>query len=141
MSVFGDLEQRVISFQKRGLKTEPQLYGSISTPKTAPPLGFIETLQALQDLGYLHSGDSLASALHRCGLVLPDQDSNIFSVAPHGLFTKGVVSDEAKTLLECMAQEGFEGAISYHVDGVEQQLHLLGGRLSSSEDISALKFA
>lgn len=141
MSFNGNYDEKVVSIESRRARNSVQFHGSISAPAIAPQLGFIQTLQALQDLGYLHSGDSLVSAMHRAGVVLPDQQSRTFAIMPHGVFARSQVGIEAKILLDAMAEEGFEGSVTYSVEGSEQQLHLMGGRMTSSEDIASMKLA
>ncbi|TLX16451.1 hypothetical protein [Rhizobium sp. MHM7A] len=113
--------------------------GNLSCPRSAPTLGYIETLTFLDNHKELRPGDTMVSALQRCGIVRVNQDGLDFRVLPHGLFAGGVVSDKGKELLDVLAKEGFEGDVKYLADGVDHTIVLTNDGVRSSEDLVAYK--
>jgi hypothetical protein len=113
--------------------------GNLSCPRSAPTLGYIETLTFLDNHKELRPGDTMVSALQRCGIARINQDGLDFSVLPQGLFAGGVVSDKGKELLDVLAKEGFEGDVKYLADGVDHTIVLTNDGIRSSEDLVAYK--
>lgn len=110
------------------------LSGTLCAPMTTPVDGFFRLIQFLDGGGWLNGGNSINSALHRCGICPSDQVGSNFSFRPHGLFQKGTVSKEARELLLIMAEEGFTGTLRYAVDGMVEEITLQDGLCLSSED-------
>ena len=113
--------------------------GNLSCPRSAPTLGYIETLTFLDNHNELRAGDSMVTALQRCGIVRAHQDGLDFEVVPHGLFSGGVVSEKGKELLDVLAKEGFQGDVKYIADGVDHTIVLTKDGIRSSEDLISYK--
>jgi len=113
--------------------------GNLVCPQSAPTLGYIETLTFLDANKELRPGDTMVSALHRCGVVRVNQDGLDFKVMPHGLFTGGAVSDKGKELLDVLAREGFEGHVEYIADGVDHSIVLTSDGIRSTQELAAYK--
>jgi hypothetical protein len=113
--------------------------GNLLCPQSAPTNGYIETLTFLDNLKELKSGDSMVTALHRCGIVRVNQDGLDFNVLPQGLFAGGVMSDKGKELLDTMAKEGFLGEVKYLVDGMDHCMVLRADGVRASEDLVSYK--
>jgi hypothetical protein len=109
------------------------LSGHLSAPVTAPVGGFFELISFLDQGGHL-SGGSISAALSRCGVCTTDQDGAKFSFRPHGLFQRGVVSDEARELLSTLAADGFTGTLFYLVGDREHEMVLQDGFCIASDD-------
>jgi hypothetical protein len=113
--------------------------GTITFPQSAPTLGYIETLTFLDSHKELRPGDTMVSALQRCGIVRMDQDGLDFRIMPQGLFAGGVVSDKGKELLAVLGREGFQGDLKYMVDGIDHSIILTDDGIRSSQDLVTYK--
>lgn len=110
------------------------LSGHLSAPITAPVGGFFELISFLDKGGHL-SGGSINAALNRCGICTTDQAGAKFAFRPHGLFQKGIVSDEARELLDTLAADGFTGTLLYLVGDKEHEMVLQDGFCIASDDV------
>lgn len=144
MSDFVQRTAAVIQMMPRRAKAVEQaalahFEGNLSCPSSAPTLGYIETLTFLDNHKELRPGDSMVTALQRCGVIRAHQDGLDFTVMPQGLFAGGVVSEKGKELLDVMAKEGFQGDVKYMADGVDHTIVLTKDGIRSSEDLVSYK--
>jgi hypothetical protein len=119
----------------------PSFDGTITSAVSAPTDGYIQTLTFLDKLGCLNQGDSMVSALAKCGIVRCNQDDRSFRVLPKGLFAGGVVSAQGKALLNTLAVEGFEGDVKYAVNGCDQSIVLTRDGIRDSHELISMRFA
>jgi hypothetical protein len=101
----------------------------IGFPSAPPVEGHYASIAKLHDLGFLYRDGDYLRSLERAGFVIVErQESRHLEVAPiaRGVFSQGV-RDDAETLLEALASEGFEGVI--HSSQSARSWYLSGGRL------------
>ena len=120
-------------------KATEHFEGNLICPQSAPTMGYIETLTFLDSLHELRPGDTMVSALHRCGVVRDSQDGYAFNVLPQGLFAGGAVSKKGRELLDTLAREGFEGQVNYLADGMDHSMILTADGVRSSQDLVSYK--
>lgn len=113
--------------------------GNLSCPQSAPTNGYIDTLTFLDDHKELRAGDTMVSALRRCGIVRVNQDGLDFQVLPHGFFAGGTISEKGRELLDNLAKEGFEGEVRYFADGTDQCMILTSDGVRTTQDLSVCK--